>query len=241
MQWFKFYGQDWLTDIKIVRMTAVDKLLFITLLCLADGQGLVKDCDEDTIKQLTHLYQDPYDTDNDWDRATGFLKRFSDNGMITLDTSGDVIMNNWVKRQSKQLTGYERVKRWRDKQKLANTPNPDDNNDNARIDKNRIDTSVAPLREVVEVDEEKPNRTPTAKYPHALEVFSWFPNRQKSWEAMRNLQEREYAEFLYKRGEAKVKGALSFAAKHKGEPYLPKITKPSDLERKWNDLVEYTP
>lgn len=120
-------------------MTAVDKLLFITLLCLADEEGKIKDCDEDTLKQLTHLYEDPYETNNDWNRATGFLQRFSDNGMITLDTNGCVIINNWMKRQSKNLSGYERVKRWRDKQKQANKPFINDNNDNARIEENRID------------------------------------------------------------------------------------------------------
>ncbi len=141
-------------------MNAVDKLLFITLLCLADEEGRIKDCDEDTLKELTHLHENPYDDDNDWTRGTGILKRLSDNGMITLDTNGDVIMNNWVKRQSQNLSGYERVKRWRDKQKLANKPFSNDNgdnaNDNARIEENRIDnTSVAALRVISSSEKEE--------------------------------------------------------------------------------------
>lgn len=75
------------------------------------------------------------------------------------------------------------------------------------------------------------------KYPHAKEVFSWFPDRQKSWEL--NTTELKHAELLFERGEEKVRGALSFTAKHKDDEMFYKITKPSDLERKWVDLVAY--
>lgn len=94
-------------------------------------------------------------------------------------------------------------------------------------------------RIVIEKDEEKPNRTPKAKYPHSKEVFSWFTKPEKSWAL--NITELSHSELLFERGEAKVKGALEFLRKHKGEQFLPKVTKPSDLERKWNDLVSYIP
>lgn len=85
-------------------------------------------------------------------------------------------------------------------------------------------------------EEDREVRTKGApKYPHAKEVFGWFPSQEKSW--LIDTTQLKHAELLYERGEAKVKGALSFAAKHRDDYYFPKITKPSDLERKWNDLA----
>lgn len=90
------------------------------------------------------------------------------------------------------------------------------------------------------VSEDETERRATksrAKYPHAREVFSWFPNPQKSW--VTNTTECMYAEYLFARGEKYVKGALAYVAKHKGDEFFYKITKPSDLEKKWPDLVEH--
>jgi len=75
------------------------------------------------------------------------------------------------------------------------------------------------------------------KYPNAKEVYSWFPFYEKSW--LLNTTELKHAELLYERGEAKVRGILKFVGEHKDDDYFPKITKPSDLERKWNDIAEY--
>ena len=108
-----------------------------------------------------------------------------------------------------------------------------------RIDKNRINTSVAVAPQVEVVPETEEIRNPRApkKFPHSKEVFSWFPTPEPSWTI--NTTELKHAELLWARGEAKVKGALTFIKKHRGEDFLPKVTKPSDLERKWNDLAEY--
>lgn len=76
-----------------------------------------------------------------------------------------------------------------------------------------------------------------AKYPHAREVFAWFPHPQPSWQI--NTTELKHAELLFARGKKNVRGALAFVADHDGEDYMPQITKPSDLERKWLDLRVY--
>lgn len=93
---------------------------------------------------------------------------------------------------------------------------------------------------VVKVDspeeEEKPSKKPP-KYPNAKTVFSWFPAPQKSWNL--NTTELKHAELLFERGEEAVKKRLRFVREHDGEDYLPSITKPSDLERKWTDLSTY--
>lgn len=85
--------------------------------------------------------------------------------------------------------------------------------------------------------EEEPRARPKAKYPHAKEVFGWFPRPEKSWNI--DTTQLKHAELLYERGEERVKKALAFVKKHKDDEYFPKITKPSDLERKWNDLAAY--
>lgn len=92
-------------------------------------------------------------------------------------------------------------------------------------------------REVYETTEEEEKPKSKAKYPHSKEVFSWFPYPEPSWTM--NTTEQKHAELLFLRGEGKVKSALAFYEKHKGEDYFLKITKPSDLERKWNDLIDY--
>lgn len=88
-------------------------------------------------------------------------------------------------------------------------------------------------------DSGKPEKRSNAKYPHSKEVFSWFPRPQKSWESMKNVQEREYAEYLYERGETAVRKALAYCEAHADEEFCPKVSKPSDLEKKWLDISAY--
>lgn len=160
MKWFKFYGQDWLTDTKIISLRIEERLCFLTLLCLAsteDKGGQVSNCDEEMIIRLTQLYENPYDTDNEVSRARGFLKNLENMGMITMITNDNTgryscVINKFQERQSSNLTGYERVKKYRENQKNSVTKPKskrviNDNvgdviKDNARIDKNRIEKNI---------------------------------------------------------------------------------------------------
>jgi len=111
-----------------------------------------------------------------------------------------------------------------------------------RIEEDRIVSAFEDEpRVIVSLKEDGEERTPSsnAKYPHAKEVFAWFPKPQASWMSLKNVQEREYAEYLYERGEKNVKRALTFYEEYKDEPFCPKITKPSDLEKKWLDLTNF--
>lgn len=101
-----------------------------------------------------------------------------------------------------------------------------------------VNTSESEIRAVEGSEEDTPVKTSTAKYPHSKEVFSWFPRPQASWNAGRNVQEREYAEYLYKRGEKVVKAVLAFVEDQKANNAEFKFTvvKPSDLEKKWEDI-----
>lgn len=94
-------------------------------------------------------------------------------------------------------------------------------------------------REVPDIEEESTRVKKPPKYPNARTVFSWFPEPQLSWRE--NVTECKHAEMLFLRGEQKVKSALAYVARHKADEYFYKITKPSELERKWLDLVNHKP
>jgi hypothetical protein len=129
-QWFKFYGQDWLTDGKIVNLSIEDRLCFITLLCLASSseeQGVIKGYSEDSIISLTHLYDNPYDDNNEVSRSKGFINRLVEMEMIEVTNSNEnsngqryakIEVCNFLKRQGSVLTSAERQARFREKQKL---------------------------------------------------------------------------------------------------------------------------
>lgn len=103
----------------------------------------------------------------------------------------------------------------------------------------KINTSVANAPRVVSVslkeEEDRPKSAP--KYPNARTAFSWFPNRQPSWDI--NTTELAHGELLFLRGEHQVRLALDFVKENRDDEFCPKVVKPSDLERKWLDLLAY--
>ena len=137
MNWFKFYGQEFLTDPKMMHLTAIEKALWVTMLCLASsGDGQIPYADSEKIMILTGIMpNDPAFTEN-----YDFLLKFEKLGMIT-DDNEMITVVNFSKRQASNLTGYERVKKFREahKSEAKNDNKMDVINDNAREDKIRID------------------------------------------------------------------------------------------------------
>jgi len=134
-QWFKFWGGEYLADPKMLQLSADERSCWITLLCYASLTGGV-------IEHLSFqrlMVQSGVDmskvTD---DNAAKLSSKLSNLQMITLDNEV-ITITNWKKRQGIVLTGYERVKRFREKQLFDNADNADDN---IRIDKNRIDKNI---------------------------------------------------------------------------------------------------
>lgn len=78
--------------------------------------------------------------DENWSETEGILERFQNLHMVSID-NGLITLINWTKRQETSLTGYERVKRYRQRHKNDNN---DNENDNIRIDKIRIDKNILP-------------------------------------------------------------------------------------------------
>jgi hypothetical protein len=159
MKWFKFYGQDWLTDPKVIRMNAMDRLCFITLLCLASGaeeDGVVRNCDEETLIQLTHLSGDNYD------QARGCLKRYEALHCVTLGDNGEVTVNNFDARQGENLTNAERQARYRERLKTKTKSRNESNShvttkvtlDKRREDKRREEYQYGEFKNVLLTENE---------------------------------------------------------------------------------------
>lgn len=215
----------------MLALSASERSCWITLLSYAsvNDNGMITFLSEQQLMLQAGLdFQQ-----EEWDRTTGILEKLVNLEMIRID-NGKITVKNWEKRQETSLTSYERVKRYREKKR----------NDNVKItlEENRIEENTSEPKVRIESfsskeEESEPRVKSRPKYPNAKTVFGWFPSQERSW--ILNTTELKHAELLYERGESKVKGALSFAAKHKDEEYFPKITKPSDLERKWEDIKAY--
>lgn len=132
MKWFKFYGQDYLSDPKILTLTAGERSCWLTLLAYGsiDETGTVFFLDENKLMIQSGI--DPLS--DEWSKTRGVLEKLKNFKMITLD-NGMITLVNWSKRQETNLTSYERVKRWREKYKKMK------HNDNAMItsEENRIE------------------------------------------------------------------------------------------------------
>lgn len=144
--WFKFYGQEFLSDPKMLSLDTTEKVLWLVILCLASSseeEGVIRYISSQKIIQLAGI-QGPTGF------YTNFLTKFEKLKMIKVDNKeGEnvIIVRNYEKRQEKVLSDYERLKNWRERKKLekklASNDNEmitDDNgSDNVRIDKNRIE------------------------------------------------------------------------------------------------------
>lgn len=145
MQWFKLYGAEMLADPKYQRLNASERSCWITLLCLASlNDGIIKHCEESYL--ITHSGVDV----SDLQKAHGILIKLEMLGMIKKGRDNEgieyIVIINWRKRQeNRPMTGYERLKKHREKAKLLAYDNDlitDDNGKN-RLEENRIDNTLA--------------------------------------------------------------------------------------------------
>lgn len=242
MKWFKFYGQDWLTDLKVMSMSIEDRLCFITLLCLAsseDNGGTVKNCDEESLIRLTHLYEDPHETDNEVSRARGCLERYKALHCVTINDNGDVTVVNFSTRQGENLSNAERQKNYRERHKKAknkgkiesyksNNSNADQRNDsNARIDKNRIDKNNT------SATRKKKSSEFTPIGADVLKAFEEIDGKNKTY--YQNTTQRAACDFLVgEYGLEKVLQAIKILPQiNQQKLYIKQITTPYELKENW--------
>lgn len=137
MQWFKFYGGEYLADPKILSLSPAQRCCWIALLCFActaeDG-GRVKFLTEERLMTSAGLDV----MREEWNDTIGVFKKLESLNMMLLDSNGDVTIRNWGKRQETYLTNAERQKRYRERQKSNVEVTRTLQQSNARIEENRI-------------------------------------------------------------------------------------------------------
>lgn len=164
MRWFKFYGQDFLTDSKLMDFNCVERLLWVYILSIAnaeDKNGIIPHLTEEKLFRYANI-----SSEEDRKLGKGILQKLIDNKMLKMITDDDnkmitdddnddnkYLVINWKKLQNKNLSGYERVKKYRSKKariinlninKHDNTndnvhDNTNDNINKTRLDKTRLD------------------------------------------------------------------------------------------------------
>lgn len=141
MKWFKFYGEEYIGDPKMFSLTPAERSCWITLLSYAsqNEEGVIKHLTEDILMKqsgLTPLMGLDWQQE-EWESTRGILERFEELGMIQID-NGTINITHWKDRQNTNLTGYERVKKYRAKKR---NDNADDNamitTDKKRVEENR--------------------------------------------------------------------------------------------------------
>lgn len=144
-QWFKVYGGEYLSDPKIAALSPQERSCWLTLLCLASVStelGVIDYLTVEVLLEKSGIRWDPYNPE-EWNTSLSVLKKFEQMKMITTDDSGRITIVNWCKRQDTAMSGYERLKKYRQNKAISFNDNElitDDNDDDSgRIDKNRID------------------------------------------------------------------------------------------------------
>lgn len=139
--WFKFYGAEFIADPKMDALTAIERALWTTLMCLAsmsDEEGVIRYSSAEKIMRKTNL------TDNEMLSNRYFLDKFRKLKMIEVDNeNGEIVITlvNFTKRNA-PLSDYERLKSYRERKKLEKQPqlitkSYQNDNDKNRIEQNR--------------------------------------------------------------------------------------------------------
>lgn len=234
MEWFKFYGGAYLSDPKMLMLTACERSCWLTLLSyasVAENNGIVKYLSEPQL--MTAAGVSPMH--EEWDMTVGILAKFEGLDMISLEKD-EIEVLNWGKRQESYLSNAERQRKYREKVKSNADVTTPLQQSNARIEENRIDNTSAPRIEIVtEVPEKK--STPK-KYPHSKEVFELWGKYPRNWDL--NSVQLKAAENLHaEQGIAEIKNALAWYAGHKDDEFCPQVSTPYDLDSKWAKLENF--
>lgn len=226
-----------LADPKYQRLTPCERSCWVTLMCLASlDDGIVKHCEEDYL--MTQSGISPLS--EDWNKTRGVLTKLEMLGMIT-QSRYHISVKNWQKRQQSNLTGYERVKKYRLKQRENNAlitndnvgDNANDNIDESRVDKNRIDKNIHAANAAGKTKKKKF----TTLGGEVLKAFEEIDPKNKTYYS--NTTQRAACDFLVSEyGFEEVKKRISFLPVSNKLPYFPSITTPNQLKEKWVQLQD---
>mgnify|MGYP001619531286 CR=1 FL=1 len=117
-QWFRLYGQEYLNDLKIKELSASERSCWLSLLCYASVSNIPGEITHVSEKQLMlDAGVDPMS--ESWENTAGVLKRFEQMEMLQIAENGILRVVNWNKRQFVKLSGYDRIKRHRERKKIT--------------------------------------------------------------------------------------------------------------------------
>ena len=242
MKWFKFYGQDFFTDPKVMGFTVEQKLIWVGLLTLACAADDLSRDDRHTgafdfvpVEKIMGMvgveYGSPY-----WSENANFYDVLTELEMINISENGKKItIVNYDKRQDTNLTDAERAKRYRDKKKgdkSVTNVTKSSHNSNARLDKNRIDKNRINNNNIT---------TAVAVADDLNSLIGMFKEVNPSYEKLysNTTQRKALADMLSTHGRDKVEWSINFARRVYGKQYAPQITTPVQLEQKLGSLIAY--
>ena len=107
-----------MADPKIAALTPQERSCWITLLCLgsiSSEGGIIEYLTVEVLLQKSGINFDPYHPE-EWEKCLGILKKLENMKMIKANENGVIEIVHWEVRQETALTGYERIKRYREKQ-----------------------------------------------------------------------------------------------------------------------------
>ena len=186
MQWFKFYGSDWLHDMKIITMLPIDQLVFVYLLSMSsisEIPGTLKRCKEDILLKMFHLDSEV--------SAFGCIRRLEEVGIINVTACHeigyfDIDVKNFRKRQERALTASERQAIYRDKKKT---------NSNEKVTGSlRIITDVTKRNKTVTLEESRGEERRVEKKREEKKIHSDFENIKKTLNKFTNGQFDDFEE-----------------------------------------------
>lgn len=216
MKWFKFYGQDYLSDPKMLSLSACERSCWITLLSYSsiNDNGVITFLSEEQLMIQAGI---PFGED-EWDRAKGIVEKLKKLEMIDVDNEM-ITIKNWKKRQETSLTSYERVKRFRQKKRDDNAKITLEEN---RIEEKRINTS-----------DKSQKKQFNALGSEILKAFEEVDPKNKTYYG--NKTQRSACDFLLEEyGLEKVLKAIKILPQINSKKlYIKQITTPYDLKENW--------
>lgn len=239
MEWFKFYGGAYLSDPKMLMLTACERSCWLTLLSyasVAENGGIVKYLSEPQL--MTAAGVSPMH--EEWDMTVGVLAKFEGLGMVSLEKTGEIQVLNWAKRQESYLSNAERQKQYRERVKARSTGviTPLQQS-NARIEENRIDITVANAPVVVSSSfegEESPKAENRAK--DKLAIYHIFSKTPQPWWIFAHEKKAALSLFDLK-GVAQVRAGKEFMDEHADDEFCPQASSPSEYAKKLPALMRY--
>lgn len=112
--WFKFYAQDFLSDMKMLELSVPQRMMWVTILCLASSEGkggFIGYCTEEGVKRQMGISEN----ENPWAELNSAFLLFENLGMIEIVGNG-ILVKNFAKRQNSHFTPAEKQARYRSRQ-----------------------------------------------------------------------------------------------------------------------------